>query len=241
MSTRAVSSLTATVRADWAARWASRGLLLPSLGVDTAAGWLARARACAGPEQDALLAALLDATDGGEQAAERVLLQLLIPPTDRAVTSTGLLSQYNPGDRPGLVVTAAWEAIRLARLGPNPRFVYLTLLRDATARLAPSAPAGQRRLAAETETADPLVLIDLAGVAPPPVVPPEIRLERLLRTAVRSRIVMPEEVELLKLVLLNGRTASDVAADTGVPAATIRKRVQRITERLRQSAQAGDL
>lgn len=239
MSTRVVPSLLRTVRAEWTDRWAGRPLLLPLLGLDTAAGWLARVRGCAGPEQDVLLGALLDAAASGEQAAGRTLLQLLIPPTDRAATATRLLADHDPADRPGLVVAAVWEAIRLARPDPNPRHVYVTLLRAATARLAPTLPAGQRQLRAATEMVDPALLIDLVGAGPDQRVPPEVRLGRLLETAVRSRVVTPGEVGLLHRVLLDGRTAVDVATGTGTSAASLRKRVQRIIARLRHAAEAG--
>lgn len=241
MSTDASRPLLATLRAEWGTRWAGQLLLLPTLGDDTASGWLARIRGCAGPEQDELLVAVLAATADGQQAAERLLLQLLIPPVDRAAAALGLLDDQNPMDRPGLVVAAVWEAIRCTRPPMVRKHIYLTLRRAATACLGAQLPKGQRQLERVTEPVDPAMLIGLAGAQPDPSVPVELRLTRLLDAAVLSRIVTTEEVDLLRRLYLSKRTAAAAAVGMGVSQATLRRRAHRIVERLRRAVVAGAL
>ena len=101
MPSPASASPATRLRAQWSERWSHQPLSLPQFGVDTSAGWLSRALRCTGPEQDEILTALLEAVSDGEEAAERTLLQLLVPAVDRIAIGARLLPEYSAADRSG--------------------------------------------------------------------------------------------------------------------------------------------
>ena len=241
MPTTASASPATRLRAQWAERWADQPLSLPQFGVDTSAGWLSRVLRCTGPEQDEILTALLDAVADGEEAAERALLQLLVPAVDRIAVRTRLLAEYSAADRSGLVIAAVWEAIRCGPHHSVRRHVYVTYRRASISLLAPRPSEQQRGLEAATDSVDPAVLVDLAGAAVAAPVPAELQLARLLAAAVRARVVTAEEVDLLQRSQLEGCGAEEVGKSVGLAPVTVRKRVQRTTDLLRRAVEVGDL
>ena len=241
MHTPASASPATRLRAQWAERWADQPLSLSQFGVGTSAEWLSRALQCTGPEQDEILTALLDAVSDGEEAAERTLLQLLVPAVDRVAIGARLLAEYSAADRSGLVIAAVWEAIRCSPSHPVRRHVYVTYRRASTSLLAPRRSEQQCALDAATDSVDTAVLVDLAGAAVAAPVPAELRLARLLAAAVRARVVTAEEVELLQRSQLHGCSAEEVGKSVGLTPATVRKRVQRTTDLLRRAVELGAL
>jgi hypothetical protein len=225
------SSLPARLQAQWTHRWAPQPLRLLDGQVATAGDWLATVRATTGSEQDVLLRLLLDAAADCEQVAERLLWVLLIPPVDRA-TPLVTMDGWSRRDRAGLVAAAVWESIRCTATDTSRPHVFRHLVRDAALLLTRGVSADQRRLDEATVLVDPVLLVDIAGAAPVPVVPAEIRLARLFDDAIRARNATADEIALLSRTLLEGRSVAQVATELQVTPATLRRRLQRLTRRL---------
>lgn len=216
---------------EWDGRYADRHLDLGAAGRWTGSALLAHIHDVSGTAQDELLTGLLTAARGGDRGIERVLLQALLPAATRIATRTSTLDHLEPADRIGCAISAVWEAIRTLPTG-RPTWVMLQLTRAAHAALAASAPAGQDAWERGVVALPDDVLTRVAGAAPAPISPPEVRLHRLLADAVRSRVIRADDAEFLLRSATDATGTAGKATETGVTDAAVRKRRERLRRRL---------
>jgi DNA-directed RNA polymerase specialized sigma24 family protein len=205
------------------------------------AGWhsgtelLATIRQASGCEQDAILHRLLRLGRDGNAAAERVLLQALIPAAQRIVQRVRGLEDIERADRPGYAIGAAWESIRTYRMHLEAR-VMANLTMNMLRLLAPEPSANERLIAARTITVtDQFLETVTAAWTPEPT--PEAELANVLAWAVGRHVLDREEVALLIKASLGEQTHAAIAAEIGLSLEGLRSRLTRIRRRLSAAAQ----
>jgi DNA-binding CsgD family transcriptional regulator len=187
-----------------------------------------------GPEQDLLLHTLIMLGRDGDDRAERVVLQALIPAAQRIAQRVRGLEELDRADRAGYAVGAAWESIRTYRLHLRDR-VMANLTMNMLRFLTPKPTANERLIAARTITVSDEILESVAVFwTPEPT--PEVKLANVLAWAVDTRVLTPAEVDLLVRTALGNRTHAAIAAGMGLSVEGLRSRLTRIRKRLASAA-----
>jgi DNA-directed RNA polymerase specialized sigma24 family protein len=227
-------SLVTQLNREWASI-AGRGIDCGRTGWRSGADLLAAIRQSNGPEQDALLHALLSRGRDGDAAAERVVLQVLIPAAQRMAQRVRGLEDLDRADRAGDAIGAAWESIRTYRLHLGER-VMANLTMNMLRFLTPKPTANERLIAARTITvSDEFLEIVSAAWTPQPT--PEVELANILAWAVDTRVLTRGEVALLVRAALGEQTHAVIAAELGLSLEGLRSRLTRIRKRLATAAQ----
>ncbi|MFM9920910.1 hypothetical protein [Lacisediminihabitans sp. H27-G8] len=227
-------SLITQLNREWATL-AGRAIDCGAPGRHSGAELLAMIRQTSGCDQDALLHLLLRLGRDGNAAADRVLLQALIPAAQRIAQRVRGLDDLERADRAGYAIGAAWESIRTYRMHLEVR-VMANLTMNMLRFLAPEPSANERLIAARTITVtDQFLETVSAAWAPEPT--PEAELANLLAWAVGRRILERAEVALLIKASLGEQTHAAIAAEMGLSLEGLRSRLTRIRRRLSTAAQ----
>lgn len=218
---------------EWATRYAARLTDVGGVGLCTGEQLLQRILCTAGRKQDEVVFTLLAAGRAGNQMAERVLVQALLPSAVRLASRTTALHDLDPGDRIGCAISAVWEAVRTCQLRGH-GWVLLQLIRAARTILDPARASAARRPGADPS----LVLVpddvleQLAGAQPDPVPSAEVQLERLLDRAVVTGVIGEGDAAFLLRSVTDPGAVARIATELGTTPAAVRKRRERIRIRL---------
>lgn len=196
---------------------------------------LAEIRNNHGAEQDALLHTLLRLGHDGGTAADRVVLQSLVPAAQRIAQRVRSLEDLDRADRAGYAMGAAWESIRTYRLHLQER-VMANLTMNLLRFLTPKPTANERLIAARTITVSDEFL-ETVATAWMPELAPEVELANILTWAVNTRVLTRNEVALLVRATLGEQAHATIAADMGLSLEGLRSRLTRIRKRLSTAAQ----
>jgi DNA-directed RNA polymerase specialized sigma24 family protein len=196
---------------------------------------LATIRQSAGRQQDELLHRLLLLGHDGNAAADRVVLQALIPAAQRIVQRVRGLDHLDRVERADYSVGAAWESIRTYRLHLRER-VMANLTMNTLRLLTPEPTANERAIAARTITVPDNVLESVPWDSPEPA--PEVELANVLTWAVDNRILTAHEAALLIHAALGSDSHAAIAEQLGLSVEGLRSRLTRIRKRLSTAAQA---
>ncbi len=204
--------------------------------------------------RDAVLLALLERAQDGDQLAARTVCQAMLP---KAVRIAGSLNRRADGGGDGEealaeAVAALWQAIatypvqaRRSRVAANLALTMLALVQRGHVRSshfgrpAPEVPIADVRTMGADSQQDPT--IDLAASTTP-----DAELLALLAWAVRAEVLSRAEAQLLIRVYdvdADGRPVDGrkVAAQEGVSWPVLRQRCHRLARRLGAAAIAADI
>ena len=227
-------SLVAQLNREWATL-ADRAIDCGATGRRSGTELLATIRQTRGHEQDAILHLLLSLGRGGNPAADRVVLQTLIPAAQRIAQRVRGLGDLDRADRAGYAIGAAWESIRTYRMHLQDR-VMANLTMNMLRLLAPEPTANERLIAARTITVSDEIL-ETVSAAWNPVPAPEVELANVLAWAVEKHVLERAEVALLIQAALGEQTHASIAAQLGLTVEGLRSRLTRIRRRLATAAQ----
>jgi DNA-directed RNA polymerase specialized sigma24 family protein len=227
--------LVTQLNSEWATV-AGRLIDCGGYGDRTGADLLAAIRQSKGAEQDALLHELLRLGREGNTAAERVVLQALIPAAQRIAQRVRGLEQMDRADRAGYAIGAAWESIRGYRLHLRVR-VMANLTMNMLRLLAPRPTANERLVAARTITVTDQFLESVSATATPDP-SAEVQLAGVLSWALDAGVLTQEQVALLVRAALSDQSHSVIAAEVGLSLEGLRSRLKRIRKRLSTAAQS---
>jgi DNA-binding CsgD family transcriptional regulator len=205
-------------------------------GRHSGADLLAEIRHNNGAAQDAILHALLCVGRDGSTAADRVVLQALVPAAQRIAQRVRSLEYLDRADRAGYAMGAAWESIRTYRLHLRER-VMANLTMNLLRFLTPKPTANERLIAARTITVSDEFL-ETVATAWMPELAPEVELANILTWAVNTRVLTRNEVALLVRATLGEQAHATIAADMGLSLEGLRSRLTRIRKRLSTSARS---
>jgi DNA-directed RNA polymerase specialized sigma24 family protein len=227
-------SLITQLNGEWATV-GSRTIDCGTTGLHSGAELLATIRQTSGGEQDAILHRLLRLGRDGNAAAERVLLQALIPAAQRIAQRVRGLDDLERADRAGYAIGAAWESIRTYRMHLEAR-VMANLTMNMLRYLAPKPSANERLIAARTFAVPDEVLetVTAAWTSEPT---PEAELANVLAWAVGQHVLDRAEVALLIKASLGEQSHAAIAAEIGLSLEGLRSRLTRIRRRLSTAAQ----
>ncbi len=154
----------------------------------------------------------------------RTVVQALLPGV-KSLLSNPWLAQFEPPERPGLVLAELHIQIRAPRSPWGPRGVAAQVLGRTRDRFRPSrsaAEAYERLGGDESEIAEPTVS---AGE----------QLILLLSDAVRSALISPSEAKLIAEIRVAGRSRKEVAVELGIGPGALGRRLQLAEARLRRA------
>lgn len=213
-----------------------------SLGTATADEMLTRVRSLkhGSAEQDAALYELLTLAWRRHSPAERLLVQLLIPVAQRMAHRVARLGDLDRVDRVGYAIGTAWEVIGAYKPRLRRR-VHANLTMTLLGFLSPDQTANDRVVHDNTFAVQDDVLADAAGEWEATDDPAEVRLARLFTWATDRGVLATEDVALLSLVSLSGRSHGDIADELTISVDCLRKRVHRIRERLSNAVSGIDI
>jgi hypothetical protein len=216
--------LVTKLNVEWDTVLAARISSYGSLGECAGGALLEDARSASGAEQDEILYALLCLSHDGHRAAERLLVQLLVPAARRMAHRVRSLDEFDRTDRVGLAITAAWESIRSYRLHLRRR-VMANLTMGMLSILAPTATANDRVIGQRTQSVTDDVLERVAGVWEEPAPTPDAELANLFTWAVDTNVITSAEVAVLSRACLGEETHDVIARDLGITVAGFRTRL----------------
>jgi len=219
---------------DWASI-ADREDDYGTLGTRAGGELLAQIRTTSGEAQDRVLYELVCLTHAGHSAAERVLVQALVPAAQRMANRVRTLDDFDRSDRVGYAIGAAWESIKQYKRHLHRR-VMANLTMNMLGILAPDKTANDRIIADNTIAVSSDILEAEAGTWEAPEAPAEVMLARLFTWASDFGILTRDEIALLSRAALGDDTHATIAAELGVTVACLRKRVDRIRGRLAAAA-----
>ncbi|WP_435740101.1 hypothetical protein [Clavibacter nebraskensis] len=211
-----------------------------SLGAQRGDVLLEKVRTTTGTGQDELLHALLCLTREEHRAAERLLVQALVPAARRMAHRVRALDELDRTDRVGFALGAAWESIRTYKLHLNRR-VMANLTMGMLSILAPATTANDRIIASHTHPVGDDVLEHVAGAWEDPGESPDAQLANLFAWAVDTNVITSSEVALLSRACLGDESHLVIAADLKITVDGLRTRLKRIRKRLRIAANAAYL
>lgn len=227
--------LVTKLNSDWDA-FSIRTLQFGPLGFCEPSTLLTGIRSTSGSAaQDEVLYTLLCLARDGHTAAERVLLQALIPAARRMAHRVRSLDDFDRADRVGYAIGAAWESIRTYRLHLHAR-VMANLTMNMLRILTPEPTANDRLIASRTTPVSDDFLEEVSGAwSPEPS--PETELANLFTWAIDTNVLTRDEVALLSRVALGDETHEMIAADLGMARDGLRTKVKRIRKRLSTAVQ----
>lgn len=234
VTARRTTPLITQMNSEWA-EIADRSHEFGSLGFRTPGELLSEIEASTGSAQDELLYELLCLARDGHAAAERTVLQALIPATRRMAHRVRGLEDFERTDRIGYAIGVAWESIRAFRLHLHNR-VMANLTMTMLGLLTPDRWGVNQRIAASTITVDDETLERAAGVCSLDFTPAG-ELAELFTWAVNTNVVTPAEVSLLSRVALGDEEPAAIAADLDLTREGLRSKVKRIRKRLTTAVQ----
>lgn len=226
-----LASLDGKLRREWENEFADHAHVFGERGAYTGQGMLELARELIDDARDALLHDLLRLAHDGDQTAERVLLQLLIPAARSMAHRVHALDELNRNDRVDIAIGAAWESIRRYKLHLRAR-VMANLTMGTLSVIAPKPTANDRLIADRTNYVTDEMLEHVAGAWSEPEPSPESELANLLTWAVDTHVVSTDEVALLGRAYLDEESHAAIAADLGITAEGVRKRLSRVRTRI---------
>ncbi|MCS6553265.1 hypothetical protein NYS55_17740 [Curtobacterium flaccumfaciens pv. flaccumfaciens] len=224
-------SLDNKLRREWEDEISGRVHAFGSFGIMTAAAMLEQARRGVDEDRDELLHELLCLAHHGDQTAERVLLQLLIPAARNMAHRVHALDELSRNDRVDIAIGAAWESIRRYKLHLRAR-VMANLTMGTLSVIAPKPSANDRLVAGVTTCVTDEVLEHVAGAWTKPEPSPESELANLLTWAVDTHVVTTDEVALLDRAYLGEESHTAIATDLGITSEGVRKRLARVRNRI---------
>jgi hypothetical protein len=178
-------------------------------------------------EQDRSLHQLLVLARDGHKAAERLVLQLLVPQVLRVAHRVHPSIARYSDERVNVAMTAAWEVVTTYPL--NRRSKVLANLQLEVLRLVTSSRPND--LDESSINVSDVTLEALAGEWVPDRVP-EVELANFFAWAIDTRTATVEEVRLLSRCYLGDEGVDEVAKDLGVRYDALRQRLTRIRKRL---------
>jgi hypothetical protein len=188
---------------------------------------------CTGQQRDALWAAAITAAQDGHKLIERILLQTVIPQVLRYTRATRRLGAYTSrGDWDeafSIGLTAFLEAIKAFPVETCHKSVMGTLYLNALHRITSCTP----RQEPQVTVTDPHQGIEMSSdEVRDDALEAEEKVEQLLGWACETGTLTPQEAQLL---LLYYRNPQQAATQCGISAAGMRKRAERLRQRIKES------
>jgi len=235
----ATATLSTKLEQEWTDRHADRLFDFDGIGTVTGGALLERIFASGDRDRDRLLYRLLELAHAGDQGAERILVQSLIPIAKHHAHRVRVLDGFSHADRVGIAIAAAWNVVRRYPMRRTAK-VRENLGMEILAELTPKPDANERHIHRYTETVSAEDLEDLMdGWTPRPE--PEVQLVRIFTWAIDHDVVTRDQVALLTRAYLGEMDMDTLAAELEVKTDTLYKRVARIRTRIADAwAAAGE-
>ena len=181
------------------------------------------------PEREEILAALA-CRAGADEAAAKLLLQLLLPGCKALVAAFGWLGD-SPGELAADVIGDVWGRIRAWPASPRPKWVALPVLGAARDQLRRRARRAGRE--APCDVLEYTAVSEMLAAEPEPTAAEE--LAEMLAEAQRGGVLTSAQVELIWAYRVRRVSPAEAAERSGSSPAAIERRRLRAEQRLRSA------